>query len=188
MFFAICLINKSVLQFRYKPVYRNHHIIKLAMSIKEIFVVLMHTEPDYLLTFIRCIAGVIIFPYGMQKLFGFFDDFGGGVGIRESLTSFKNKKIPNAIAWLVIVGQSFGSILLIAGFLGRFAAIANFVIFAGALVKHFPDGWTMNWVGKKKGEGIEYFVLLLSFLLIIAIFGSGSFSIDLALIYSKLKN
>lgn len=118
----------------------------------------------------------------MQKLLGLFDDFGGGVGIQESLRSFKNKKIPLAIAWLIIVGQSFGSVLLILGFFGRFAAMANFIIFFGALINHFPDGWTMNWSGKKKGEGIEYFVLLLSFLLIVAISGSGAFSIDLALL------
>jgi len=36
----------------------------------------------------------------------------------------------------------------------------------------------MNWVGKKKGEGIEYFVLLLSILMVIIIKGSGPLSID----------
>ena len=28
---------------------------------------LLHTDPDYAWTFIRIIAGVIVFPYGMQK-------------------------------------------------------------------------------------------------------------------------
>jgi NAD(P)-dependent dehydrogenase (short-subunit alcohol dehydrogenase family) len=44
---------------------------------------------------------------------------------------------------------------------------------------HSPDGWTLNWFGKKKGEGIEYFVMLLSLLLIILVKGSGAMSIDL---------
>jgi len=96
------------------------------------------------------------------------------------------KSIPQGIAWLIIIGQSFGSIALIFGFLGRIAAIGNFIIFAGALFVHSPDGWAMNWGGKKKGEGIEYFVMLLSILLVIAIEGSGSFSIDYW-IYSSLK-
>lgn len=88
------------------------------------------------------------------------------------------KSIPQGIAWLIIIGQSFGSIALIFGFLGRIAAIGNFNIFAGALFVHSPDGWAMNWGGKKKGEGIEYFVMLLSMFLVMAIEGSGSFSID----------
>jgi putative oxidoreductase len=46
---------------------------------------MMQTEPDYTLLFIRVISGIIIFPYGMQKLFGWFDDFGGGVGVIETL-------------------------------------------------------------------------------------------------------
>ena len=54
----------------------------------------------------------------------------------------------------------------------------NFIIFTGALINHAPDGWTMNWKGNKKGEGIEYFVMLLSLLLVVIIRGSGPISID----------
>lgn len=114
----------------------------------------------------------------MQKLLGWFDDFGGGKGIKESLASFKKNKVPKTIAWLVIIGQSFGSIALILGFLGRVAAISNFIIFSGAILFHIADGWAMNWNSKKKGEGIEYFIMLLSILLVIIIKGSGAISID----------
>ncbi len=37
----------------------------------------------------------------------------------------------------------------------------------------------MNWLGEKKGEGIEYHVMLLSLLLIVIVRGSGAMSIDL---------
>jgi putative oxidoreductase len=90
----------------------------------------------------------------------------------------RSKGIPVVLGWLIIIGQSFGSIALIAGFFGRIAAAGNFIILAGALVVHVGDGWTLNWKGKKKGEGIEYFVLLLSILMVIIIKGSGPFSID----------
>jgi putative oxidoreductase len=143
---------------------------------------LLQTDASYVYLFLRMVAGIIIFPYGMQKLLGWFDDFGGGVGIKASLAQFKKKKIPSFIAWMVIIGQSLGSIALIIGFAGRIAAAANFLIFTGALVNHLPDGWVMNWNGKKRGEGIEYFVMLLSILLIIVIKGSGAFSIDIWLL------
>ena len=86
----------------------------------------------------------------------------------------------------IIIGQSIGSIALLPGFLGRIAAGANIIIFAGALIVHAPDGWAMNWLGKKKGEGVEYFVMLLSILLVIFIKGSGPLSIDHWLL-SKMK-
>ena len=111
----------------------------------------------------------------MQKLFRWF----GGWGIKKTLKQLTLKKIPKFIAWLNIVGQSFGSIALVAGFLGRIAAGGLFIIFTGALIAHLPDGWAMNWFGEKKGEGIEYHVMLLSLLLIVIVRGSGAMSIDL---------
>ena len=36
----------------------------------------------------------------------------------------------------------------------------------------------MNWFGEKKGEGIEYHVMLFSLLLIVIVRGSGAMSID----------
>jgi putative oxidoreductase len=149
---------------------------------KKMIEQLLETDVNYIYLFLRLVAGVIIFPYGMQKLLGWFDDFGGGVGIKASLAEFKKKNVPALFAWMVIIGQSLGSIALILGFSGRIAAAGNFIIFTGALINHSPGGWTMNWTGKKSGEGVEYFVMLLSILLIIIIKGSGAMSIDLLLL------
>ena len=135
---------------------------------------LLQTDADYACTFLRTIAGIIIFPYGMQKLLGWFD----GVGIKGTLEQMRVRKIPQFIGWLIIIGQSLGSIALIFGFLGRIAAGGLFIIFIGALIVHLPDGWAMNWFGTKNGEGIEYHVLLLSLLLIVIVRGSGAMSID----------
>lgn len=139
---------------------------------------LVQTSSDWHYLLLRIVAGVIIFPYGMQKLFGWFNDLGGGVGIKGSLAQMAKKKVPKGISWLIIIGQSAGSIALIFGFLGKIAAVCNFIIFLGALFVHSSDGWAMNWSGKKKGEGVEYFVILLSILLVIAVKGSGPLSID----------
>ena len=139
---------------------------------------LLQTEPDYIISFLRMIAGIIIFPYGMQKLLGWFQPLGGGIGTKDTLQQLGKKKIPAVIGWLVIIGQSFGSIALLIGLLGRVAAAGNFIIFTGALLTHAAAGWHMNWDGKKKGEGMEYFILLLSILLAIIIKGSGALSVD----------
>jgi putative oxidoreductase len=148
---------------------------------------LIQTGPDYIYLFLRIVAGVIIFPYGMQKLFGWFNDLGGGVGIEETTIRLREKKIPLLIISLIIVGQSAGSVALILGFFSRIAAAGNFIIFTGALLSHASDGWAMNWSGKKKGEGIEYFVMLLSILTVIIIRGGGPLSIDFWL-FSRMKH
>ena len=143
----------------------------------------MMTEPLYVYTFLRIVAGIIVLPYGMQKLFGWSSSAGFGPrGISDTLAQITAKNIPNSVAWLIIIGQSFGSIALLIGLLGRLAAGGLFIIFTGALVVHLPDGWTLNWFGSKKGEGIEYFVLLLAVLFIILFEGSGALSIDYWLI------
>ena len=130
-------------------------------------------EVSYFL--LRVVAGLLFFQVGSMKLFGWF----GGSGFKKTLKQLTLKKIPTFIAWLVILGQSFGSIALLTGFLGRIAAGGLFIIFTGALIVHLPDGWAMNWFGEKKGEGIEYHVMLLSLLLIVIVRGSGAMSIDL---------
>src|SRR6185312_5571339 len=98
----------------------------------------------YIYLFLRVVAGIVIFPYGMQKLFGWFDDLGGGAGIKEVLKNMRAKRIPALIGWLVIIGQSLGSIALIIGCFGRVAAAGNFTIFTGAIIVHARDGWTLN--------------------------------------------
>ena len=136
---------------------------------------LLHTDSDYAWTFVRIIAGVIVFPYGMQKLFGWF----GGPGIHGTLKDLGFRRIPRSIAWLIIIGQSFGSVAIVSGFLSRVAAGGLFVIFIGALIVHWHDGWMMNWYGRKNGEGIEYFVMLVSLLLLVSVKGGGALSVDL---------
>jgi putative oxidoreductase len=82
------------------------------------------------------------------KTFWMFD----GVGIKGTLEQMAVRNVPKVIAWLIIIGRSFGSIALIAGFLGRIAAGGLFIIFTGALIVHLPDGWTLNWFGEKEGR------------------------------------
>jgi putative oxidoreductase len=88
------------------------------------------------LHFLRIIAGIIVFPYGMQKLFG----WSSAPGIKGSLEQLTARKIPKFIAWLIIIGQSLGSIALTSGFFGRIAAGGLFIIFTGALIVHLPEG------------------------------------------------
>jgi putative oxidoreductase len=54
-----------------------------------------------------------------------------GVGIEGTLEQMTVRKIPQSIGWLIIIGQSLGSIALIFGLLGRIAAGGLFIILIG---------------------------------------------------------
>ena len=69
--------------------------------IRELF----QTDADLVSSFLRVVAGIIIFPYGMQKIFGRF----GGQGIGGTIEQMRLRKLPVFIAWLVIIGQSLVS-------------------------------------------------------------------------------
>ena len=66
---------------------------------------LLQTENDYSCLFLRIIAGIIILPYGMQKLFGWSADPGfGRPGIKGTMEQMREKKLPLFIGWLVLLG------------------------------------------------------------------------------------
>ncbi len=59
----------------------------------------------------RVILGCVMFPHGAQKLFGWF----GGFGFTNTMTYFtETAGLPWIIAFLIIMGESLGSLGLIA--------------------------------------------------------------------------
>lgn len=132
------------------------------------------TTDDLTITLLRVVLGIIMFPHGAQKVLGWF----GGDGIKGTFHHMRAVGVPDIISWLTIIGQFLGSLALITGFCTRIAAAGIFIIMAGAMFINLPNGWLMNWTGKKKGEGIEYFVLLLIINLIVIFKGSGPVSLD----------
>lgn len=132
---------------------------------------LIYTEPNISSLILRIVAGLIILPYGLKKI-------GLNKSPGKSFADTKQMGIPVVIVFLVTAAQTLGAVSLILGFLVRIAAAGNFIVMTGALVVHFKDGWSMNWYGIKKGEGIEYFVLILGILSVLIIDGAGSFSAD----------
>lgn len=124
----------------------------------------------------RVLLGLVMFPHGAQKLFGWF----GGYGLEGTLGFFTDKLgVPFFIALLVILGESLGALGLIAGFMTRFCAAGMLVIMGGAIVmSHATNGFFMNWSGQQAGEGFEYHILAIALCLPLIISGGGKFSAD----------
>jgi putative oxidoreductase len=137
---------------------------------------LVYTTDDLVLMVLRLTLGVIFFVHGAQKLFGWF----GGFGYKQTMAAFTGQLgIPAPLALLAILAEFFGGLGLIAGFLGRVAAVGVLAIMMVAVVTvHWRHGFFMNWYGNQQGEGVEYHLLAIALALAIAIGGSGAFSLD----------
>jgi putative oxidoreductase len=137
---------------------------------------LFQTDDDLALFILRVLLGLVFFPHGAQKVFGWF----GGHGFSAAMTSFTvNLGIPAFFAFLAILAESLGAVALLTGFLTRIAAFGltcNMVV--AVFMIHLKNGFFMNWLGNQKGEGIEYHILVVAITLALMIKGGGKWSAD----------
>lgn len=85
---------------------------------------LFKTDDSWAGLILRMGLGGVIFAHGAQKLLGWF----GGNGFEGTMGFFtQTMGLSWVAAFLVIIGESLGSLGLIAGFLTRFTA-ASFVV------------------------------------------------------------
>ncbi|MEW6247331.1 MAG: DoxX family protein [Nitrospirota bacterium] len=125
---------------------------------------------------LRVTLGLVMFPHGAQKLLGWY----GGFGFSGTIKFFtETMHLPWIVAFLIIMGEFFGSLGLLAGFLTRFSAASIGVIMLGAVsLVHWPHGFFMNWFGKQQGEGYEYHLLVIGIAIALIITGAGRWSMD----------
>src|SRR5437763_4599659 len=104
------------------------------------------TDDSVATAILRLVLGVVFFAHGAQKLLGWF----GGSGFSGTMGFFTGvMHLPWSIAFLVVIGEFFGSLALLVGFLTRFVSASFIIIMLGAIVMvHWPNGFFMNWSGK----------------------------------------
>ncbi|UCG78561.1 MAG: DoxX family protein [Nitrospirota bacterium] len=137
---------------------------------------ILRTDDEYASLVLRVMLGLVFFPHGAQKLFGWF----GGNGFSATMGFFTTQAgIPTIFAFLAIMAESVGALALIAGFFTRVAALGiavNMVICA--LANHLQHGFFMNWFGQQKGEGFEFHILAVALAAGLIIKGGGRWSVD----------
>lgn len=130
------------------------------------------TAVDVSLLIVRVIVGVIFAAHGSQKLFGAF----GGAGLSETVSKM------GPLGYPVTIGEFFGGLGIIFGFLTRFSAASNIVIMIGAIAMvHGKNGFFMS------NGGFEYNLALIGLLAPILIAGPGTISIGRVLPLPKSK-
>ncbi len=136
----------------------------------------LQTDDTWTVLLLRLTLGLVIFPHGAQKLLGWY----GGFGFSGTMGFFmETMHLPWIVALLVIAGEFFGSLGLIAGLLTRVTAVSFMVIMLGAIITaHLQNGFFMNWSGKQQGEGYEYHLLVIGIGLALLVTGAGKWSVD----------
>jgi putative oxidoreductase len=136
---------------------------------------LLATGDDLAPFIARVVVGGVIFAHGAQKLLGWF----GGKGWAETMEFFTAWGFPSFLVVLLILIESIGMLLLMAGFGGRIWAALLSLVMVVAVVKARHYQWFfMNWYAERRGEGFEYHLLVLALASIVLILGSGRWSID----------
>lgn len=141
---------------------------------ESMFQRLIRTNEDIAPLLARVALGAVILPHGLQKLLGLF----GGYGFSATIDALTGSGLPWIAALLVILGESFGALGLIFGFISRFAAFGMIAIMLGAIFIHLPNGFFMNWSGQQAGEGFEFHLLAIGLGLIVMLRGAGKWSLD----------
>lgn len=139
--------------------------------------VLFSTDATDMASFcLRLTLGLVMFPHGMQKLFGWF----GGAGLENTIGHYiTNYGVLPMITLLVILAEALGSIALIIGLWSRLVAAGIGLIMVGAIFSvHFQHGFFMNWTGQQAGEGFEFHLLVIGICTALLIRGSGKWSVD----------
>ena len=132
---------------------------------------------------LRILLGLVIFPHGAQKLLGWF----GGFGFSGTMDYFtETVGLPWILGFLVIVLESIGAIVLLAGIGTRIIAFSYILLVLGIIfTSHIQYGFFMNWFGNQAGEGYEYFILWIGMAVTLLITGGGKYSIDKTLIVKE---
>ncbi len=114
------------------------------------------------LLIVRVISGVIFAAHGAEKLFGAF----GGMGLAKFVEAL------GPMAYPVAIGEFFGGVGLVIGFLCRFSAASLIVIMIGAIAMvHGKNGFFLQ------KEGFEYNLALIGLLAPTMLAGPGGLTV-----------
>ena len=135
------------------------------------------TTSSPLPTLARLAVGLILFPHGAQHVLGWFGGYGfhGTLGWMTDTLGF-----PAVFAVLALITEITAPIALVLGLGGRIAALGVIGLMLGAASTHLANGFFMNWFGALPAgsEGFEYHLLGIALAGIVALGGSGAWSLD----------
>jgi putative oxidoreductase len=121
---------------------------------------------DHGIALLRIGLGVMFLAHGLLlKVFTY--------GMTGTAAFFESVGFPAWLAWVTMLAETIGGLLLVAGIGTRLAALGLAPILLGAWYVHAGNGWVFT----AANGGWEYPAYLLVLCLAQALLGSGSFSL-----------
>lgn len=114
---------------------------------------------------LRISLGILFLAHGLLKVLVF--TLPGTVGFFESIG------YPGFFAYLVMLGEIGGGLLLLLGVQTRWVALALVPILLGATLHHLPQGWLFSG----EGGGWEFPAFWTVTLIVQALIGPGAFAL-----------
>lgn len=148
-------------------------------SVRDVVATVVSTRPaplaaDYAMLIARIVLAWIFIYYGGGKLFGWFNEG----GLHATSLYFSNAAHLHPGGLFAVLGgtiEFFGALALAVGFCSRLAGIALFGDMVMAMI-------TITWVtginNRTNPPGYQLNLVLVGLTLVVAILGSGRFSID----------
>jgi putative oxidoreductase len=136
---------------------------------------------DFSLLLLRISLGVIVGLYGMSKLFGAPPN--GGVA--QTIAGFQKMGYPSLLAWVVMLVEFVGGIMLVVGLWTKASALAYAGVIAGIIYTHIAK---FNCMSKPFTSGpLELPLLALAGAVVLFTTGAGRVSFDWAVWGKKGK-
>lgn len=124
---------------------------------------------------LRMALGVMFLAHGLMKLFVFKPS--------GTVAYFQSLNLPGAFAYLTILGEVGGGLLLLVGFLTSAVSILLIPLVLGTIfIVHGKKGWLFS----NEGGGWEYPAFWTVTLVVQAMLGSGAYSLGRAFGYGWL--
>lgn len=121
---------------------------------------------DYAAFILRISLGIMFIAHGLLKVIVFT--------VPGTVQFFDGLGLPPILAYFTIFGEIFGGLLLLAGILTRYVALALIPVLAGAL---FLAHWSAGWMFANQGGGWEYPAFLIAASVAVALLGDGAFAL-----------
>jgi putative oxidoreductase len=123
--------------------------------------------------------GPLLMRVGIGAAFAYHGwlKFDGGVANYAGFLDSLNVPLPELVAWLQIIAEGIGGLLLIVGLLTRFVTLPLIGIMIGAIVLVKAD---LGFIVSDGSPGFSYETVLLAGLLGLLFIGPGRYSLDAA--------
>jgi putative oxidoreductase len=126
-------------------------------------------NPELGLAILRVVLGVIFIAHGAPNMFG-------GMEALQGFFAQLGIPLPAVTAWLIVLLEVFGGLMLIVGFLvAPIAALLAVHMVAGIIVVHARNGFYV--IGHGQG-GVEFNLILVVSLLMLILGGPGLAALD----------